>query len=60
MAVEVRSGEERQPLVLEQGLLVALGGDPEDDDVFEPLPVSGSTASGRGVRKKTKDLLPTW
>ena len=23
-------------------------------------PVSGSNASGRGVRKKTKDFLPTW
>jgi hypothetical protein len=23
-------------------------------------PVSGSTASGRGVRKKTNDFPPTW
>jgi hypothetical protein len=43
-----------------QGLLVGFGLDPEDDHVGKPFPVAASTASGRGVRKKTKDLPPTW
>src|SRR6478752_2488003 len=37
VAVEVRRGEERQALVLQQRLLVPLGGDPDDHDVVVAL-----------------------
>ena len=60
VAVEVGGGEERRRLVLHQRLLVRVGLDPEDDHVGVPLPVSGSTASGRGLRKNTNDFPPTW
>ena len=53
VAVEVRRGEERQPLVLEQRLLVALGGDPEDDDVVVAL--ARLRVDGVGSRRPEED-----
>ena len=54
--VEVRRREERRDGSSTSAVLSASEPTPEDDDVVVPLPVSGSTASGRGLRKNTKLL----
>ena len=56
---EMWRGEERGPFVLDQRQLVLLRRHPEDDDIPYRSPVSGSAASGLGLRKKMNDLPPT-
>ena len=60
VAIEVRRREERQGVIGQDGFLLELRFDPEHDDVGVALPVSGSTASGRGLRKKRKLRRLTW
>lgn len=61
MAIEVTGGAERRVGILDQRLLVGLRFHPQHDDVVAALPgVRVDSVSGRGLRKYTNDVPPTW